>query len=133
MALPMEVRRVVANAQVKDDIGKVALQRGPLMYCAEWPDNDGKVSNLIVPASATFSTDFKPSLLNGVMTLRSTVPAVMIDNSGESLATKTKPLIAIPYYAWAHRGKGEMTLWFPTKVKDVDLITNENLEEIKTK
>lgn len=131
--LPMEVKRVVANEKVKDDIGKVALQRGPLMYCAEWPDNDGKVSNLIVPASATFNTEFKPSLLNGVMTLQSTVPAVIIDNNGESIATKTKTFIAIPYYSWAHRGKGEMMLWFPTKVKDVDLIANESLEEITTK
>ena len=109
------------------------MQRGPLIYCAEWPDNDGRVSNLIVPASATFDTEFKPSLLNGVMTLQSTIPAVVIDNNGENITTKTKSFTAIPYYAWAHRGKGEMMLWFPTKVKDVDLITNENLEEIKTK
>jgi DUF1680 family protein len=46
----MEVRKVVANEKVKDDIGKVALQRGPLMYCAEWPDNNGKVSNFIMPS-----------------------------------------------------------------------------------
>ena len=131
--LPMEVKKVVANEKVKDDIGKVALQRGPLMYCAEWPDNNGKVSNIIMPAGTTFTSEFKPELLNGVLTLKATVPAVMVDGNGEGISTAKKPFIAIPYYAWAHRGKGEMMLWFPTKVKDVDLIANENLAEIKTK
>ena len=45
----MEVRRVVANENLKEDAGKIALQRGPLMYCAEWPDNNGKTSNLVLP------------------------------------------------------------------------------------
>jgi DUF1680 family protein len=65
--LPMEVKKVVANEKVKDDIGRVAIQRGPLMYCAEWPDNDGKVSNFLLPATTTFASEFKPDLLNGVM------------------------------------------------------------------
>jgi DUF1680 family protein len=49
LLLPMEVQKIAASEKVKDDIGKVALQRGPLVYCAEWPDNGGKVANLIVP------------------------------------------------------------------------------------
>ena len=68
--LPMEVRRVVANENLKEDMGKIALQRGPLMYCAEWPDNNGKTSNIIIPASAIFTTEFKPALLNGVTVLK---------------------------------------------------------------
>lgn len=131
--LPMEVKKVVANEKVKDDIGKVALQRGPLMYCGEWADNNGKVSNIIIPVATTFSLEFKPQLLNGVLTLKATVPAVMVDANGENINTLKESFTAIPYYAWAHRGKGEMMLWFPTKVKDVDLISNENLGEIKTK
>jgi len=119
--LPMEVRRVVANENVKDDIGKIALQRGPLMYCAEWPDNNGKTSNIIIPASASFKSEFKPELLNGVMVLKSAVPAIIV-NSNESVSTVQQPFTAIPYYSWANRGKGEMMLWFPVAVKDVDLI-----------
>ncbi|MBC7421862.1 MAG: glycoside hydrolase family 127 protein [Ferruginibacter sp.] len=119
--LPMEVRRVVANENVKDDIGKIALQRGPLMYCAEWPDNNGKTSNIIIPASATFTSEFKPELLNGVMVLKSAVPAIIV-NSNENVSTVQQPFTAIPYYSWANRGKGEMMLWFPVAVKDVDLI-----------
>jgi len=133
VSLPMEVRKIVANEKVKDDIGKVALQRGPLMYCAEWPDNNGKVSNFIMPSSTVFTSEFKPELLNGVLTLKANVPTVTIDANGENINTTKKPFVAIPYYAWAHRGKGEMMLWFPTRVKDVDLIANENLAEIKTK
>ncbi|HRH49867.1 MAG TPA: glycoside hydrolase family 127 protein [Panacibacter sp.] len=123
--LPMEVRQVVANENVKDDIGKVSLQRGPLMYCAEWPDNNGKVSNIIIPANTNFTTEFKTDLLNGVTVLKSEVPAVIIDNTGNSVSTVKQAFTAIPYYAWAHRGKGEMTVWFPTKIKDIDLLTKE--------
>ncbi len=121
VTLPMEVRRVVANEKVKDDIGKIALQRGPLMYCAEWPDNNGKTSNIIIPASATFTSEFKPELLNGVMVLKSEVPAIIVNNS-ENVVTVQQPFTAIPYYSWANRGKGEMMLWFPEAVKDIDLI-----------
>src|SRR5512147_1163420 len=116
----MEEGRVVANAHLMDDQGKVALQRGPLIYCAEWPDNNGTVSNLIVPGTATFTTEFKPSLLNGVTILKSEVPAIKVDNE-QRVSTVNQPFVAIPYYAWAHRGKGEMMIWFPAKVKYVDI------------
>jgi DUF1680 family protein len=123
--LPMEVRRVLAKEDVKDDIGKVALQRGPIIYCAEWPDNNGKAANIIIPENAAFATEFKPDLLNGVIVLKSSVPAVVVNSDGRTVSTATKEFTAIPYYAWAHRGKGEMMIWFPTKVKDVDLIAKE--------
>jgi DUF1680 family protein len=97
--LPMEVRRVVANENVKDDIGKVALQRGPLMYCAEWVDNNGKTSNIIIPANTTFTSEYKPDLLNGVTILKAEVPAVVINNN-ESIATVKQSFTAIPYYSW---------------------------------
>ena len=123
--LPMEVRRVVANENVKDDIGKVALQRGPVIYCAEWVDNNGKAANIIIPNNAMFTTEFKSDLLNGVEVIKSNVPAVIISNDGSHISTVNQSFTAIPYYAWAHRGKGEMMIWFPTKVQDVDLITKE--------
>jgi uncharacterized protein len=121
--LPMEVRRVVANPQVKDDIGKVALQRGPLLYCAEWVDNNGAASNYILPKGTVFSSEFKKDLLNGVTILKSEATAVEIDASGQSVSTVEKPITLIPYYAWAHRGKGEMTIWFPEKITNLDLIS----------
>jgi len=122
---PMEVRRVVANENVNDDIGKVALQRGPIIYCAEWVDNNGKAANIIIPNNATFTTEFKSDLLNGVEVIKSEVPVVMVNSDSVTVSTVSKPFTAIPYYSWANRGKGEMVVWFPTKVTDVDLIAKE--------
>ena len=121
--LPMEVRRVIANENVKDDIGKVALQRGPLIYCAEWVDNNGKAANIILPENTKFITEYKPDLLNGVVVLKANVPAIVVNSDGITVSTIKKEFLAIPYYSWAHRGKGEMMIWFPTRVKDVDLVS----------
>jgi len=120
--LPMDVKRVIANGKLPDDAGKIALQRGPLMYCAEWKDNGGKASNLIVPTTTTFKPEFKADLLNGVTVLKGDAKAVSVDADGQNISTQTKELTAIPYYAWANRGKGEMQVWFPEQVKHVDLI-----------
>ena len=122
--LPMDVRRVVANKNVKDDIGKVALQRGPLMFCAEWADNFGRASNIIIPDNAVMTTEFKPDLLNGVMVIKSEVPQVVVDKDGNSVSTITRTMTAIPYYSWAHRGKGEMMVWFPRRVENIDLLSS---------
>jgi uncharacterized protein len=123
--LPMEIRKVVANEKVKSDIGKVALQRGPIMYCAEWVDNNGKAANIVMPFDTELQASFNPDLLNGIEVLKSKVPAVVIGDNGETIQTKTQNFMAIPYYAWANRGKGEMMMWFPEKVKDVDLIAGK--------
>ena len=65
--LPMPVRRVLANEKVTEDAGKVAFQRGPLVFCAEWPDlKDGHVVNLVVPKETRLVPEFRPDLLNGV-------------------------------------------------------------------
>lgn len=106
--LPMEVKKVIANKALVDDKGKTALQRGPIIYCAEWKDNGGTVSNLAIPANATFKPVTEPNLLNGVTVLKG---EILSKTKGE--AAKKVELTAIPYYSWANRGKGEMTVWFP--------------------
>jgi DUF1680 family protein len=121
MELPMDVQRIEANQLVQDDQGKTALQRGPLVYCAEWKDNDGKTSNLILPDNTNFSTEFRGDLLNGVTVLKAEVPAVVVKDN--SVTTVKQTLTAIPYYSWANRGKGEMTVWFPARLKDIELLT----------
>ena len=123
--LPLEVRKVVANANVKSDIGKVALQRGPIMYCAEWVDNNGKAANLVMPVNTTFQASYNPGLLNGIEVLKADVPAVIIENNGEAIQTKNQNFMAIPYYSCSNRGTGEMMLWFPEKIKDVDIVASE--------
>jgi hypothetical protein len=119
--LPMDVRRVYANENVKSDIGKVALQRGPLMYCAEWVDNDDQVANYVLPKNSVFTTQFQPELLNGIMTIQAMASKVELENN--EVHTVPKKMTAIPYYAWANRGKGDMTVWFNEKIKDIDIVT----------
>lgn len=121
--LPMEVKRVIASEKIKDDAGKIAIQRGPMIYCAEWADNNGRTSNLVLPAQTTYTSEFKPGLLNGITIIKAEAVAVITDTLANSIRTERKPFVAIPYYAWANRGKGEMTVWFPETIRDVEIIT----------
>ncbi len=112
--LPMPVRRVVAHERVEADRGRVALQRGPLVYCVEWPDNpDGAVRNLVLPGDNTLTAEWAPDLLNGVVVLKGRALRQTGDDGGEVHLTE-QDFTAIPYYAWAHRGSGEMLVWLPT-------------------
>lgn len=107
--LPMPVKEVIANAKLKVDSNHVALERGPIMYCGEWKDNDGKVSNIVVPDNTHFKAVYEPGMLNGITVLKA---EVMRKDSLHNALKKTS-FTAIPYYSWANRGKGEMTVWFP--------------------
>ncbi len=112
--LPMPVRRVVANDQVAADKGRVALQRGPIVYAAEWADNPGgKVRNLVLPESSKLTAEFRPDLLNGVEVVKSRAIAYTTNADG-SIQKAEQDFTAIPYYAWANRGRGQMTVWLPT-------------------
>lgn len=126
LKLPMPVRRVVSNPELKDNFNKISLQRGPVMYCAEWPDNNGKTSNLILPRESSITATYNPDLLNGVTVLDSEAIAITVNENGNEVSSRKQRFVAIPYYAWAHRGKGEMMVWIPERVKGVDLITTEN-------
>ena len=114
LMLPMPVRHVVANDQVGADRGRMALQRGPIVYCAEWPDNpEGHVRNLVLPESAVPVAEFKPDLLKGVTIIKSKAVALSLDAKG-GLIRQDQDFIAIPYFVWANRGRGEMLVWLPT-------------------
>jgi DUF1680 family protein len=101
--LPMHVQRVVANEKVEDNLGKVALQRGPLVYCFEEIDNGDRILGRSLLNEMDFSTEFRSDLLGGVLVIKGNVP----DGSAS--------MIAVPYYAWSHRGIGEMAVWLPRK------------------
>ncbi|QHS60951.1 glycoside hydrolase family 127 protein [Chitinophaga agri] len=120
MQLPMNTHEVVADNQIKEDIGKVAIQRGPLIYCAEWKDNDGRTSNLIIPGH--FQPEVRKDLLNGVVVLTGEGKRINVDAQQQEVSTAAGRITLIPYYAWANRGEGEMNVWFPEKVVDVDLL-----------
>jgi len=110
LSLPMPVRRVVSNERVLADRGRVAVQRGPIVYCAEGPDNGGKIRNLLLPDSAVLAPAKRPDLLGGVVTLTGTAQALEAMADG-TIKRDPKPLTLIPYYAWAHRGRSEMAVW----------------------
>ncbi len=87
--LPMPVRRIVANDQVAADRGRVAIQRGPIVYAAEWPDNpDGHVRNLVVEDATPLTTEFQPALLGGVNVVRGTSTSLSYDAVGKVVAKK---------------------------------------------
>ncbi|HEX9972166.1 MAG TPA: glycoside hydrolase family 127 protein [bacterium] len=112
LKLPMPIRRIIAHDSVKADLGKAALQRGAIVYCAEWPDNkDGHVLNLLLPDSAALTSEFHADLLNGVQIINGNALAYQAGKTDTSLEKTEQEFMAIPYYAWAHRGKGEMTVW----------------------
>jgi DUF1680 family protein len=109
--LPMPVRRVVANENIAADRDRVALQRGPVVFCAEWPDNpNGKVRNLLLPNDQPLITRFDPALLNGVQVIEGKAYNVVSGESGKTFK-RLQDFKAIPYYAWANRGPGEMIVW----------------------
>jgi DUF1680 family protein len=123
---PMPVRRVVANHEIEADRGRVALMRGPIVYCVEWPDvAGGKVRDLVLPDDKPLATEFRKDLLGGVQVI--TGSAYRLRNVSEAQkegGSKRIPVMeevtftAIPYYAWAHRGPGEMAVWLP-RIADV--------------
>jgi DUF1680 family protein len=117
--LPMEIKRVVSRPEVKQDEDRVALQRGPVVYCIEGADNDGQAWNVILPDNASFETSFQQNLLEGVQVIQFTAPTVQIKSDGQSVTTENKKVTAIPYYAWCNRGQNPMQVWLPRKIKDL--------------
>jgi uncharacterized protein len=111
LTLPMPVRRVVAHERVEADRGRVALQRGPIVYAAEWPDNpNGKVRNIVLPANAKLTSEFRADLLRGVQVIKGRTLGLAYDAQGS--VTKTEQdFTAIPYATWANRGRGQMIVW----------------------
>jgi DUF1680 family protein len=111
--LPMPIRRVLANDQVQADRGRVALERGPIVYTAEWVDNPGgKVRSLMLPDSAKLTAEFQPGLLKGVTVIKGRAVGLSYNAQG-GVQKQSENFTAIPYYAWANRGRGQMMVWIP--------------------
>lgn len=112
LKLPMPIRRVVAHDKVAADRGRVAIMRGPVVYCIEWPEVEGgKVLDLALADTAELKTNFRPNMLGGVQVIEGTARHVPPQSSVSPEASPEVPFTAIPYYAWANRGPGEMIVW----------------------
>lgn len=113
LTLPLDIKMIKANPKVKADIGKVAIQRGPLVYCLEWPDNNGKILSYVIDSSSSLEANYNDTLLNGLTTIKGKAHATFMINDKAMLGNAIE-FTAIPYYAWANRGAGEMMVWIPT-------------------
>lgn len=131
--LPMQTQRVQANAKVEADVNRFALKRGPFIYCLEGKDQtDDRVLNLLVPDSVTFSSVFEPNLLGGVQTLAFNGFLVQKKITPDQADLQKLALKAIPYYAWANRGRDNMLVWLPHNLKGVNAIAQPTLANLST-
>jgi uncharacterized protein len=119
VAFPMEVQRIEANPRVAEDRGRVALRRGPMIYCLEQADQPVDLDRLVLAGNAKFESHFEAGLLGGVSVITGTAmakPAVNWDDAlyhplrGGTPAT----FRAVPYAAWGNRGPGKMAVWIGT-------------------
>ena len=103
LELPMPVQRVHADERVNDDHGRVALMRGPLVYCIEAADHTGvNLARLVLPKESELRARHRPELLGGI----TVIEGKALTEQGEVV-----PITAIPYYAWANRQQGAMEVW----------------------
>jgi hypothetical protein len=109
--LPMPIRRVTANDKVEADRNRVAIERGPIVFCAEWPDNNGKTHGLILPDNTKLTSGFRKDMLGGIEVIQGKALAAIPGEASQPASKSDHALVMIPYYAWAHRGKGEMDVW----------------------
>jgi DUF1680 family protein len=117
LTLPMPVERVEANPAVAADAGRVALQRGPIVYCLEEVDNGAHLNDLVLPRNAKLTAKFDSKLLGGVVTIRArarrTDRAAWRGALYRFAGARTRPLAlkAVPYCVWDNRRSGEMLVW----------------------
>lgn len=108
----MEPRVVRANGNVAADKGRISVERGPIVYCAEWADNQCDVLSVLINQEPQFQLGSKEIANTTVQILTTDAQTLNFDKQGK-LQTADERLVLIPYYAWAHRGAGKMTVWIP--------------------
>jgi DUF1680 family protein len=106
----MQPRIVVANQKVKADRGRAAVERGPLVYCAEWAYNDFDVFKVVISDKPDFEVVDKPGLLNGIKQITTDAQVLSTDKEGK-VNVENARLTLIPYYCWNHKGPGKMEVW----------------------
>lgn len=119
LELPMPPVRLYANPGVIMDSGRVALKRGPLVYCVEEADNPGgRVQRFRLPRLSELRTSTRSDLFDGVVTI--SADAIAVDEKSFTELYRTAPpvegratMTALPYFLWANRGQGSMTVWVP--------------------
>jgi hypothetical protein len=124
--LQMPIRRVASHPQVEANKNRIALQVGPLVYAAEWVDNNGYTRNLLLNDNSLLEKEEHANLLNGMVVVKGKSYSYALD-SLKVLSMQEHSLIAIPYFAWAHRGKGEMSVWIANHENAVHPLRAESI------
>jgi len=109
--LPMPIKRVLCNEKVEGNRGKVAIERGPIVYCAEEVDNGKNVRKLVIPDNVVLRSEYQKDLVGGIVIIHGIIPGLNLSKEGKSEAKNKQKFIAIPYYAWGYRGEGQMAVW----------------------
>jgi len=116
--IPMPVRKVVADEKIKEDRNKMAVQRGPVIYAAEWPDNNnGNILNITVKSDADFTTEFIPELLEGTQIIKTKGYQTKRILNGKIELLGEEVVTLIPYALWNNRGAGQMMVWLPSSTE----------------
>jgi hypothetical protein len=122
LILDMLPHRVKAHAKVEADRDRVALMRGPLVYCLESLDNEGQVNHLFLPPDGQLTVEQRPVLLTGVTVIRGQAQALYrakdtVNEPGRrpKMEQRSTQFVAVPYYANANRAPGDMIVWLPVK------------------
>jgi len=116
LSLPMPVRRLVSDERVAANRGRVALERGPIVYTIESVDNKGDVFNIVLPDTAVLTAQQRPDLLGGITVITGKALALYPGDDGRTVATKEQDFVAVPYNVWSNRGEDRMAVWLPRKV-----------------
>lgn len=120
-SFPMETLQIRAMDSLRNDQNRIAIQRGPFIYCIEGADNAGSVWNVLVKPHTVF-TPVKYRILNEqVIALQANVEISVPDENGVGIKTHEEKITAIPYYTWANRGANSMRVWLPEKITSVSL------------
>jgi DUF1680 family protein len=116
--LKMQAERLYAHPNVRMDVGRAALRRGPLIYCVEEADNPGgPVQTLALPRSAKLHAETRADLFGGAVIVKANAKRLAPGNASGALYSTEPPaardasLIALPYHLWANRGPGSMQVW----------------------
>lgn len=117
MVLPMPVEKIAANPKVKENSGKIAILRGPVVYCLEEVDNGPNLQDIVLPLDSELNAEFAEDLLGGIEIVKGEALRTVKDSWGGELYKVAKPdmkkvnIKAVPYFAWANRNPGEMLVW----------------------
>ncbi len=125
----MPITKIAAKSEVRSDIDRIALQRGPLVYCVERADNKEGVWNLTLPAGTNFTTIDYKILDEPVVALQTELPSAMANENGDGVKVEKRKITAIPYYCWANRGANDMQVWLPTKIKEIKINYSSKYED----